>query len=109
MRSLTASSPSPVTLTSDRSLYADDPRVRLRAEVRTKTYEIANNAIVNVTVTPEKGEPHTVEMHPSPDEPGVYLGEVIAAAPEPTGWRQKHLSVTNRSAQPSHTYCGKTE
>ncbi|MCB9385742.1 MAG: hypothetical protein H6509_14090 [Bryobacterales bacterium] len=81
MRSLTASSPTPVTLTSDRSLYADDPRVRLRAEVRTKSYEIANNAIVNVTVTPEKGEPHTVEMHPSPDEPGVYLGEVIAAAP----------------------------
>jgi hypothetical protein len=81
LRSLTASSPLPVTITSDRSLYADDPRVRLRAEVRTKTYDIANNAIVNVTVTPEKGEPHTVEMHPSPDEPGVYLAEVTAASP----------------------------
>ena len=81
LRSLTASSPTPVTITSDRSLYADDPRVRLRAEVRTKTYDIANNAIVNVTVTPEKGEPHTVELHPSPDEAGVYLGEVTAATP----------------------------
>ncbi len=80
LRSLTASSPTPVTITSDRSLYADDPRVRLRAEVRTKTYEIANNAIVNVTVTPETGEPFTVEMHPSADEAGVYLGEVTAAS-----------------------------
>ena len=81
LRSLTASSPAPLTLTSDRSLYADDPRVRLRAEVRTKTFEIANNAIVNVTVTPESGEAHTVEMHPSPNEPGVYVGEVTAAQP----------------------------
>jgi uncharacterized membrane protein len=81
LRSLTASSPGPVTLTSDRSLYADDARVKLRAEVRTKTFEIANNAIVNVNVTPETGAPYTIEMHPSPDEPGVYLGDVTAAAP----------------------------
>jgi len=81
IRGLAANSPGAVTLTSDRSLYADDPRVRLRAEVRTKEYEIANNATVTATITPEKGEPLTVEMFPSPDEEGVYLAETTAAQP----------------------------
>ncbi|MBI1353946.1 MAG: hypothetical protein GC160_06335 [Acidobacteria bacterium] len=81
IRGLAANSPGPVTLTSDRSLYADDPRVKLRAEVRTKEYEIANNATVTATITPEKGEPLTVEMFPAPNEEGVYLAETTATQP----------------------------
>src|SRR5690606_25375955 len=81
IRGLAAGSPGAVTLTSDRSLYADDPRVRLRAEVRTKEFQIANNATVTATITPESGEPLVVEMFPSPDEQGVYLAEATAVKP----------------------------
>ena len=81
IRGLAANSPGAVTLTSDRSLYADDPRVKLRAEVRTKEFEIANNATVTATITPEDGAPLVVEMFPSPDEEGVYLAETTAVKP----------------------------
>ncbi len=81
LRALAAGSRAPVTISSDRSVYADDPRIRLRAEVRTQEYAAANNAVVTATLTPEGGEPVTVEMHPSPEEEGVYLAETIAAAP----------------------------
>lgn len=81
IRGLAAQSPGAVTLTSDRSLYADDSRVKLRAEVRTKDFEIANNATVTATITPEKGDPLVVEMFPSPDEEGVYLAETTAVNP----------------------------
>ncbi len=81
IRGLAAGSPGAVTLTSDRSLYADDPRVGLRAEVRTKEFQIANNATVTATITPESGEPLVVEMFPSPDEQGVYLAEATAVKP----------------------------
>ncbi len=79
MRSLVANSLGPVSIAGDRSLYADDPRVKLRAEVHTKEFEPANNATVNAVVTAEDGAATTVEMHPSPDEEGVYLAEVTAA------------------------------
>jgi hypothetical protein len=70
-----------VTLSSDRTLYADDPHVTLRAEVRTKTYQLANNATVYAVVTPETGEPVNVELHPSPEQPGIYTSEFTAAQP----------------------------
>ena len=81
LRSLTTNATDPVTISSDRSLYADDPRIQLRAEARTKEFEAANNAVVTATLTPETGEPVIIEMHPSPDEEGVYLAEAIAAEP----------------------------
>lgn len=81
LRSLTTSAPQPVTISSDRSVYSDETRIQLRAEARTKEYAAANNAIVTATLTPETGEPTTIEMTPSPDEEGVYLAEAIAAAP----------------------------
>lgn len=78
LRAMSADSPGPVTITSDRSLYADDPRMQLRAEVRTKEYDPANNAIVTATVTADDGSASTVEMHPSTEEQGIYLAEVTA-------------------------------
>jgi uncharacterized membrane protein len=80
-RALVANTPGPVTLSSDRSLYADDPRIRLRAEVRSADFAVANNATVTATLTGEGDAATTIEMHPSPDEQGVYLAEVTAAAP----------------------------
>lgn len=78
LRAMSADSPGPVMITSDRSLYADDPRIQLRAEVRTKEYDPANNAIVTATVTADDGSASTVEMRPSTEEQGIYLGEVTA-------------------------------
>ncbi len=81
LRSLAAETPGRLSLSSDRSLYADETRVRLRAEVRTDEYLPANAATVIATITPESGEPMTVEMHPSPEEESVFEAEVMAAAP----------------------------
>ena len=81
LRSLVAATPGPVTLTADRAIYADDDRVHLRAEARTKTYEPANNATLVATVTGEDGKPSTVELHPSPDQDGIYEADVSAQKP----------------------------
>ena len=80
LRSLVTDTQGTVLLSSDRTIYADEPRVRLRAEVRTKTYEAANNAVVTAIVTPESGGASTLDMRPSPDEAGVYEAEFTAAA-----------------------------
>ena len=81
LRALVTNAVGPVSIASDRTLYADDPRIKLRAEVRTKEFDPANNATVTAVLTGEDGSATTVEMHPSPEEEGVYLAEVTAAQP----------------------------
>jgi uncharacterized membrane protein len=81
LRSLVANSPGTVTISSDQTLYADRSDVTLRAEVRTKEYQPANNATVTAVVTPETGAPLTLELSPSAEEPGVYESNLTAAAP----------------------------
>ncbi len=78
-RALVVDSSDPVRLTTDRSNYADESRVQIRAEVRDKRYEPANNARVSATVTPEEGPPRTLALRPSSSEQGVYEAEVDAA------------------------------
>lgn len=78
LRAISADSPGTVTISSDRSLYADDPAMKLRAEVRTKEFEPANNAIVTASLTADDGSMTTVEMHPSTEEEGIYLADVTA-------------------------------
>ena len=82
-RTMVANSPSTVTISSNKTLYADDPRVSLRAEVRTKAYEAANNATVTALLTPESDDPLTIELHPSSEEEGVYEAELLAVRPGP--------------------------
>jgi len=81
LRGLVTGAPEPIHLTTDRSVYSDDPTVELRVQARTKEFEPAANALVTATLTPESGEPVTVEMRPSPEDPGVYLAEALAPAP----------------------------
>jgi hypothetical protein len=81
LRSLVTASPPPVTITSTRTLYADEPTITVRAEVRTKNYDPANNATVTAVITPETGDAVSVELHPSPEEPGVYETFWTAARP----------------------------
>jgi uncharacterized membrane protein len=81
LRSLVANSPGPVQLTFDRLIYSDEDRVRVRAEVRTKTYEPAGNVTLAATLTDEGGRPTTFPMHPSADQEGVFEAEIAAAKP----------------------------
>ena len=78
-RALVVDSDDPVRLTTDRSNYADESRVQLRAEVRDKRYEPANNSRVSATLTPEEGPSKTFALRPSSSEQGVYEAEVDAA------------------------------
>ena len=78
LRALVVDSAGPVSLAADRSSYADETRVRLRAEVRDKRYEPASNARVSATVIPEEGLPRTLELRPSASERGMYEAEVNA-------------------------------
>jgi hypothetical protein len=78
LRSLVANTAGTVRLTSNRSNYADESRVTLRAEVRRADYEYANNAQVTAVVTPQDGPPVSVDLRPSASEPGVYESEVDA-------------------------------
>jgi uncharacterized membrane protein len=91
LRALAANTPGPLVISSNRTLYADDPQVKLRAEVRTKEYQPANNASVTAVVTPENGVPFTVELNPVPDEPSVYESEFTAA---PTGTYRAEVTAT---------------
>ena len=79
LRALVVDSAGPVRLTTDRSNYADESRVQVRAEVRDKRYEAANNARVSATVIPEEGPSQTLALRPSPNEQGVYEAEFDAA------------------------------
>ena len=79
LRALVVDSAGPVRLTTDRSNYADETRVQLRAEVRDRRYEPANNARVSATVIPEEGPSRTLALRPSSSEQGVYEAEVDAA------------------------------
>ena len=81
LRSLVAGTPGPVSLTTDRTLYADDVHVKLRAEVRTKAHQPTNSATVTATLTPELGDPLRLDMHPSPEEDGIYEADLTVAAP----------------------------
>lgn len=80
LRSMAVHSPSQLMLSSDRSLYADERRVKLRATIRDKEFMPAGNATVTATITSEAGDPMTVELHPSADEMGVFETELTAAA-----------------------------
>ena len=81
LRSLVAGTPGPVSLTTDRTLYADNVHVKLRAEVRTKAHQPTNSATVTATLTPELGDPLSIELHPSPDEEGIYEADLTVASP----------------------------
>ena len=76
---MVADTPGTVRLTSDRTNYADESRVRLRAEARTPDYEPAHNAQVTAVVTPEEGPSQTVQLRPVPGEMGVYGAELDAS------------------------------
>jgi uncharacterized membrane protein len=72
LQAAATTAPQPVTLTSDRVFYGDESTVKLRAEVRDKTYKPASDAVVTLEVSDGMGPPKTVPMTPVAGERGLY-------------------------------------
>jgi hypothetical protein len=81
LRGLVARDAGPVAVSTDRSLYADDDRVTVRAEVRTRAYDPVPDARVWATLVAADGGRETFEMAPAPGPRGLYEARLSAARP----------------------------
>jgi uncharacterized membrane protein len=78
LRWLVTGTPGPVVLTTPSQIVADDSHVKLRAEVRDKSYTAAPDAQVEAHVIGPGGSSGTVALRPDPAEPGVYAADFSA-------------------------------
>lgn len=81
MRWLVAGTPGTVLASTTQTVFTDDPKIPLRAEVRGKQYELQPDGQVEARVSGPAGSAQTVELSPDPVHPGVYLGEYSAEQP----------------------------
>lgn len=81
VRSLVAPTPGPVQGSTSQSVFTDDTRVPLRAEVRGKQFELMPDGQVEARVSGPAGSAATVVLQPDPVQPGVYTGEYAAEQP----------------------------
>ncbi|MBZ5631793.1 MAG: hypothetical protein LAO55_01585 [Acidobacteriia bacterium] len=72
LRWVVSDTPRHITGSTPKSLLADESHVKLRAEVRDKTYLPAGDATVEAHITGEGIPPEVVNMTPEPLEQGVY-------------------------------------
>ncbi|MGQ9917752.1 MAG: glutamine amidotransferase [Bryobacteraceae bacterium] len=70
-----------VALMTSRQTYEGGEAVRIRAEVRDRTYLPSTSAVVSVHVMGPGGVSDTVELSPSRREPGVYEADWRAPRP----------------------------
>ncbi|HEU0120295.1 MAG TPA: glutamine amidotransferase [Bryobacteraceae bacterium] len=81
LRWLVAGSPGTVQATTSQSVFTDDPKIPLRAEVRGKQYELLPDGQVEARISGPAGAGATVQLQPDPVHPGVYTGEYSADQP----------------------------
>ncbi|MBI2688518.1 MAG: hypothetical protein HYX27_19610 [Acidobacteria bacterium] len=81
MRWLVAGTPGTVQATTSQTVFTDDPKIPLRAEVRGKQYELLPDGQVEARVSGPAGSGATVILQPDPVHPGVYTGEYSADQP----------------------------
>src|SRR5205085_2618544 len=81
LRWLVTDTPGRVMTTTTRSVFADETKVPLRAEVRDKSYRCVSNVRVQARIVGPEGTAASVELNPAPLEEGVYTGEYIAEKP----------------------------
>ncbi|MBL8235937.1 MAG: hypothetical protein JNM66_00855 [Bryobacterales bacterium] len=77
-RWLVAATPGTVQASTTQTVFTDDPRIPLRAEVRGKQYELQPDGQVEARVSGPAGAAQTVMLTPDPVHPGVYTGEYAA-------------------------------
>lgn len=75
LRWLVTDTPTRVVASTPHSVLADETRLRLRAEVRDRTYLPASDASVEAHILGPEGVAAQVELQPDPLEQGVYTGE----------------------------------
>ena len=81
LRWLVTGAGKPVISTLPRSIFSDEPRVPLRAEVRDKNYIPVSDARVEAHLMGPNGLSETVELRPDPMTTGLYTAD-WAAVPE---------------------------
>jgi uncharacterized membrane protein len=82
LRWLVSDTPGTVVATTPRQVLADEEQVRLRVEVRDKSYQPLGSANVEAHFIGPNGLSDTVKLQPLASEQGVYAGEWTA---KPTG------------------------
>jgi len=80
-RWLVAGTPGTVLASTTQTVFTDDLKIPLRAEVRGKTYELQPDGQVEARVSGPAGSAQTVILSPDPVHPGVYTGEYSAEQP----------------------------
>jgi uncharacterized membrane protein len=80
-RWLVAATPGTVLASTTQSVFTDETRIPLRAEVRGKQYELLPDGQVEARVSGPAGSAQTVTLTPDPVQPGVYTGEYAAEQP----------------------------
>jgi len=78
LRWLVGATPGTVQASTTQSVFTDDPKIPLRAEVRGKQYELLPDGQVEARVSGPAGAAATVTLQPDPVQPGVYTGEYSA-------------------------------
>ncbi len=74
-----------MSLTSKQVFYGDQAEVKLRADVRDKTFEPAADAVVKLEITSAFESPKTVDMTPIAGERGAY--QAVYETPQPGIYR----------------------
>jgi hypothetical protein len=69
-----------MTINSTRTVYDDERRMVLEAEIRDELFEAVSNAKVELLVAPERDPSYTVRMVPSGNDDGRYVASVDAPA-----------------------------
>ena len=75
---LADNTPARTTLTSEHSVYDDERRVTLNAELRDANFDPINDARVDLQVAPENAASYNVPMQPSGDNDGRYVANIDA-------------------------------
>jgi hypothetical protein len=80
-RYLVTETPGQVTVTTPKTVLADESSVPLRVEVRDKQFKPMTTAKVQARILSPDGTSATVELTPKPLEEGVYTGDWNASKP----------------------------
>ena len=78
LHAVAGGAPARVSINGERTVYDDEQRVRLEAEVRDENFEPVNAAQVEVLVAPEREPAFTQAMQASGDNDGRYLASIDA-------------------------------
>ena len=79
LHDLISETPSPVSISADKALYADETKVRLTAHVYDESYEPVNAADAVATVHLPDGSNQEIEMHHSASEDGVFEADATVS------------------------------